>query len=92
VRGACALRDLCSFNPGRARRHALPRPLHNARLQGIYGDKRYHDPDLAAVLDRGWAAGVERVIITGGTLQGSRAALDLARTDRALATPAHADA
>jgi TatD DNase family protein len=59
------------------------------RIQGVYGDKRYHDPDLAVVLERGWAAGVERVIITGGTLQGSRAALDLARTDRAFATPAH---
>ncbi len=92
VRGARALQGLYSFSPGHARRHAPPRPLHVARVQGVYGDKRYHDPDLAAVLERGWAAGVERVIITGGTLQGSRAALDLARTDRAFATPAHAHA
>ena len=49
--------------------------------QGTYGDKQYHEPDLAAVLERSWAAGVERIIVTGGTLEGSRAALALARTD-----------
>ncbi|KAK9833270.1 hypothetical protein WJX81_001539 [Elliptochloris bilobata] len=52
--------------------------------QGVYGDKRYHEPDLAAVLERAWAAGVERIIVTGGSLEGSRAALALARTDRRL--------
>ena len=49
--------------------------------QGMYGGKQYHEPDLAAVLERSWAAGVERIIVTGGTLEGSRAALALARTD-----------
>ena len=52
---------------------------------GVYGgeNKRYHDPDLPAVLERAWAAGVQRIIVTGGSLEGSRAALALARTDRA---------
>ena len=54
--------------------------------QGTYGGKQYHEPDLAAVLERSWAAGVERIIVTGGTLEGSRAALALARTD---STPQH---
>ncbi len=35
------------------------------------------------MLERAWAAGVQRIVITGGSLEDSRAALALARTDRA---------
>lgn len=59
--------------------------LTDDMYRGVYGvdNKRYHEPDLPAVLERAWAAGVQRIIVTGGSLEGSRAALALARTDRA---------
>ncbi len=56
-----------------------------------------YDPDRAAVLARARAAGVSRIIVTGATVAGSRAALALARqypdTLRATAGvhPHHAD-
>lgn len=49
--------------------------------QGEYNDKNYHQPDLSAVLDRAFAVGVDKLIITAGSLAESRAALELARTD-----------
>ena len=52
--------------------------------QGEYHGKQYHEPDLDAVLQRAWASGVEKIIITAGTLAESRAALQLARSDSRL--------
>jgi hypothetical protein len=48
---------------------------------GTYNGKAYHLPDLPAALRRSYAAGVERIIITAGSLAEAKAALDLARTD-----------
>lgn len=50
-------------------------------FQGTYHDKQYHEADLAAVLERAWAAGVQRIIITATNLEEAKAALALARTD-----------
>lgn len=49
---------------------------------GLYhgGATPAHPPDLPAVLDRAWAAGLRRIIITAGNLEESVAALALART------------
>lgn len=55
--------------------------LLDTMYQGEYNDKQYHEPDLNIVLDRAWAAGVDKIIITAGNLQEAKAALALARTD-----------
>ncbi|CAM8884850.1 unnamed protein product [Rhodiola kirilowii] len=50
-------------------------------FKGIYNGKQYHKADIAAVLSRAWSAGVERIIVTGGSLEESREALAIAETD-----------
>jgi TatD DNase family protein len=52
--------------------------------QGVYNGTSCHEPDLDAVLSRAWATGVEKIIITAGTLEESRKALQLARSDERL--------
>lgn len=54
--------------------------LLDGMYQGRYNDKAYHAPDLDAVLDRAFSAGVEKLIVTAGSLEESRAALKLARS------------
>ncbi len=48
---------------------------------GQYNDKPYHPPDLDAVLARAWAAGLQRLIITAGSLAEAKRALELAEKD-----------
>ncbi|KAI4310618.1 hypothetical protein MLD38_035585 [Melastoma candidum] len=50
-------------------------------FKGIYNGKQYHVGDIAAVLTRAWAAGVDRIIVTGGSLEESKEALAIAETD-----------
>nr|CAB3503652.1 unnamed protein product [Digitaria exilis] len=50
-------------------------------FKGIYHGKQCHVADIPAVLARAWAAGVDRVIVTGGSLNESREALEIAETD-----------
>ena len=49
--------------------------------RGEYHGRAYHEPDGDLVLERAWAAGVRRIMVTGGALAESREALDLARRD-----------
>ncbi|CAN0076626.1 unnamed protein product, partial [Ectocarpus fasciculatus] len=50
-------------------------------FQGRYhGGSQKHEPDLDAVLERASAAGVEKMIVTAGTLEESREALALAKS------------
>lgn len=58
--------------------------LLSSMYQGEYNGTTYHEPDLDAVLERAWASGVEKIIITAGTLAESRQALEMARTDSRL--------
>jgi TatD DNase family protein len=58
--------------------------LLDGKYQGEYNGSKYHEADLDAVLQRAWAVGVEKIIITAGTLSESRQALELARTDERL--------
>eukprot|EP00959_Pyramimonas_sp_CCMP1952_P274583 5740112-Pyramimonas_sp.AAC.2 len=42
--------------------------LTDSMYQGEYHGKQAHDGDMDAVLNRAWAAGVERVMVTAGQL------------------------
>ena len=59
--------------------------LTDPMYQGTYNGKARHEPDYDLVLERAAAAGVERVIVTGGTLEESRRALALAAQSERLA-------
>lgn len=50
--------------------------------EGVYNGKQRHEPDWNEVLKRAQDAGVKNIIITAGTLQESRKALELVRTLR----------
>ncbi|KAI3924497.1 hypothetical protein MKW98_032698 [Papaver atlanticum] len=50
-------------------------------FKGLYHGKQCHIGDLAAVLGRAWNSGVDRIIVTGGSLEESREALAIAETD-----------
>ena len=72
------------LSPTAAAAAAMPRfidigaNLTDGMFQGMYHGKRYHEPDLDVVLKRGWDAGLERVMVTAGTLDEAREALALA--------------
>lgn len=53
-------------------------------VQGEYMGKQYHAADLAGVLERAWASGVGRIVVTGGCLEDARAALRLTEADERL--------
>ncbi|KAF2918259.1 hypothetical protein DAI22_08g044900 [Oryza sativa Japonica Group] len=50
-------------------------------FRGIYHGKQCHAADIPAVIARAWAAGVDRIIVTGGSLKESREVLEIAETD-----------
>ncbi|EPS70402.1 hypothetical protein M569_04356, partial [Genlisea aurea] len=59
-----------------------PVNFSDGMFKGLYNGKRYHAADIAAVLNRAWSAGVERIIVvTGGSLEESKEALAIAETD-----------
>ncbi|KAL5720660.1 hypothetical protein ACHQM5_013306 [Ranunculus cassubicifolius] len=53
----------------------------DSMFKGIYNGKQCHVGDIATVLSRAWSAGVDRIIVTGGSLEESREALSIAETD-----------
>ncbi|CAM9846605.1 unnamed protein product, partial [Phaeothamnion confervicola] len=58
--------------------------LLDPTFQGIYNQKRKHDPDLPGVLSRAFDAGVEKIMVTAGSLEESREALALAASHQRL--------
>ncbi|KAG0450680.1 hypothetical protein HPP92_026613 [Vanilla planifolia] len=58
--------------------------LTDGMFKGLYNGKQYHAGDIPAVLSRAWSAGVDRIIVTGGSLEESREALAIAETDERL--------
>ena len=61
--------------------------LLDSMFEGDYRGKQAHPPDIGAVLARAAAAGVERAIVTAGSLDESRAALEFVRAQRAAGSP-----
>ncbi|XP_057951205.1 uncharacterized protein LOC131145995 isoform X2 [Malania oleifera] len=55
--------------------------LTDGMFKGIYNGKQCHKSDILTVLARAWNAGVERIIVTGGSLEESKEALAIAETD-----------
>lgn len=55
--------------------------LTDEMYQGSYHGSKKHEPDLDVVLKRAWSGGMDKMIITGGSLEDSKKALDLARSD-----------
>jgi TatD DNase family protein len=49
--------------------------------QGQYHGSKKHEPDLDAVLQRAWYHGVDKMIVTGGSLQDAKNAIDLSKLD-----------
>ncbi|KAH7642073.1 deoxyribonuclease TATDN1 [Dermatophagoides farinae] len=55
--------------------------LTDAMYQGVYYNRNHHVADIKNVIERSKEIGLEKIMITGGTLNESRKALELARTD-----------
>lgn len=50
-------------------------------FDGVYSGSKKHDPDRAQVLERAWQIGVERIILTVGTIFDCEPAFKIAATD-----------
>ncbi|XP_030753892.1 putative deoxyribonuclease TATDN1 [Sitophilus oryzae] len=55
--------------------------LTDPMYQGIYNGSKKHEPDLNHVLKRSWDSGLEKIIITGGSLEESEKAIQMSKTD-----------
>lgn len=55
--------------------------LTDSMFQGFYGGKQKHEADLKFVLDRAWNIGMDKMILTVGTVNEAQSALNIAKTD-----------
>lgn len=55
--------------------------LTDPMYQGIYNGSKKHEADLDHVLKRSWNAALTKIIITGGSVDESTKAIELAKTD-----------
>ncbi|KAL4705642.1 hypothetical protein ACJJTC_002028 [Scirpophaga incertulas] len=58
--------------------------LTDKMYQGVYHESKKHAPDLNKVLKRCWANGLDKIIVTGGSLTDSKEAVDLSRCESRL--------
>ncbi|XP_037294987.1 putative deoxyribonuclease TATDN1 [Manduca sexta] len=58
--------------------------LTDDMYQGVYHGSKKHEPDLDVVLSRAWSGGLDKMIITGGSLEDSKKAIDMSRSDARL--------
>lgn len=49
---------------------------------GVYNGKKYHDPDISHVLERAAGEGIREILVTAGSLEQSRAAINLVNETR----------
>lgn len=50
-------------------------------FDGVYNGTKKHDPDRVQVLDRAWQVGVEKIILTVGTIFDCAPSFKIAATD-----------
>lgn len=50
-------------------------------FDGVYTGSKKHDPDRKQVLERAWQVGVEKIILTVGTIFDCDPAFKIANTD-----------
>lgn len=55
--------------------------LTDEMYQGLYHGSKKHEPDLDTVLARAWDGGLDKMIITGGSLTDSQKAIEMAQSD-----------
>ena len=55
--------------------------LSDRMYQGEYNGSKKHEADLSQVLERAWKAGLESMIITGGSLSDASQAIELSKQD-----------
>ena len=55
--------------------------LTDKMYQGEYHGKKKHEPDIQNVLDRAWCQGLEKMIITGGSLSDAKDAIEFSKCD-----------
>lgn len=55
--------------------------LTDPMFRGVYGSSQKHEADLNHVLNRAWDIGMEKIIVTVGTLNESKEALELISKD-----------
>ena len=48
---------------------------------GQYHGSKKHEPDLEEVLDRSWKNGLDKIMITGGSLEESKRAIEMTKSD-----------
>ena len=48
---------------------------------GQYHGSKKHEPDVSEVLHRSWKNGLEKIMITGGSLEESKRAIEMAKSD-----------
>jgi TatD DNase family protein len=51
--------------------------LTDPMFQGIYRDKKYHESDFDLMLKRAFDQGLQKIIVTAGSLEESKSALEL---------------
>jgi len=59
------------------------------RYEGTYRGTKRHEPDLSLVVERASQAGLKHIIVTAGTLEESRGALDFCRSWNLKSTGVH---
>lgn len=59
--------------------------------EGLYRGSQKHQADLKNVLERAWSNGLDKIIITGGSLEESHSAHKLALSDGKLSVPPGSD-
>ena len=55
--------------------------LLDPMFQGVYREKNRHPSDWDQMLQRAWGNHIEKIVVTAGSLEESRKALELARSD-----------
>ena len=55
--------------------------LTDTMYLGQYHGSKKHEPDLEEVLDRSWKNGLDKIMITGGSLEESKRAIEMAKSD-----------